>query len=117
MVTGCIRQILPHTQNKRGAITGESVTAQSIFEVVKYYGALRSPCTTPVARSPSSPTGQGAVEQIRLSLGHASIETTERYLYGPKDPARCDARWGGPGVGDTPQETWLVRFISAQRLR
>lgn len=64
---------------------GESITAQALYNLVKEYGAAISrPELTPhdlrrtfakLARQ-----GQAALEEISLTLGHASLETTQRYL-------------------------------------
>jgi len=77
------------------------MTAQSIFEIVKKYA-------TEIGQKEIAPhdlrrtfaklahKGQAAVEQIRLSLGHASIQTTERYLGVQQDLA--DAPCDRPGL-------------------
>lgn len=83
--------------NKGGRITGDRMTAQAIFEVVRFYGEKIGIC----ALAPHdlrrtfarlAHKGRAALEQIQLSLGHASITTTERYLGVRQDltDAPCD---------------------------
>jgi site-specific recombinase XerD len=71
--------------NKGGRLTGDRMTAQAIFEAVTLYGAqIGMPALAPhdLRRSFAklAHKGHAALEQIQLSLGHASITTTERYL-------------------------------------
>jgi integrase/recombinase XerD len=71
--------------NKGDRLSGESMTAQSIFETVKKYAAeigLKDIAPHDLRRSFAklAHKGRAALEQIQLSLGHASIQTTERYL-------------------------------------
>ena len=73
------------------------MTAQAIFEAVRLYGdrvgvvdlAPRDLRRTLAKRAHK---GHAALEQIQLSLGHASIQTTERYLGVRQDlaDAPCD---------------------------
>ncbi len=71
--------------NKGGRIYGEGLTANVIWSVVQAYAAqlgvprlaphdLRRTCAK-LCRAAG-----GDLEQIQLLLGHASIQTTERYL-------------------------------------
>ena len=82
--------------NKGGRITHESMTAQSIFEAVRHYAAQISVNIAPhdLRRTYAklAHKGRAALEQIQLSLGHASIMTTERYLGVQQDltDAPCD---------------------------
>ncbi len=70
--------------------------AQSVFETVVEYGELIGVKITPhdLRRTFAklAHQGQAALEQIQLSLGHASIQTTERYLGVPQDlhDSPCD---------------------------
>lgn len=68
--------------HKGGYIKHEGVTAQAIREIVKYYGAqiekpeleahdLRRRLAKPAHK------GSAGLDQIQLSLSHASIKTTE----------------------------------------
>jgi integrase len=83
--------------NKGGRVTGESMTAQSIFEAVRLYGAMiglpeLAPHDLRRTFAKLAHKGHAALEQIQLSLGHASITTTERYLGTRQDltDAPCD---------------------------
>ena len=70
--------------NRHGRITGDSLSAQAVLAAAVFYGDqlglrlrphdLRRTCAK-LCRS-----GGGELEQIQLLLGHASIQTTERYL-------------------------------------
>jgi site-specific recombinase XerD len=81
---------------KGGHLDGESMTPQAIADVVRLYSAKIS---TPIAAHDLRRTfaklahkGSGKIDQIQLSLGHASIKTTERYLGVTQDlqDAPCD---------------------------
>ena len=70
--------------NKAGCVAGEKLSPQLIFELVRGYG---DQCGMAVAPHDLRRTfarlarkGHAALEQIQLSLGHASLTTTERYL-------------------------------------
>jgi len=83
--------------NKGGRVTGDSMTAQSIFETIKFYGekiGLKEIAPHDLRRTFAklAHKGRAALEQIQLSLGHASIQTTERYLGVQQDltDAPCD---------------------------
>lgn len=84
--------------NKGDHLTPESsMTAQSIFAVVQKYarsaglGSI-SPHDLRRTFAKLAHKGHAALEQIQLSLGHASIKTTERYLGIEQDltDAPCD---------------------------
>jgi integrase len=70
--------------NRHGQITGVSLSPQAVLAAAAFYGEqlglrlrphdLRRTCAK-LCRS-----GGGELEQIQLMLGHASIQTTERYL-------------------------------------
>ena len=70
--------------NRHGQITGDSISPQAVLAVVAGYGRqlgfnlkphdLRRTCAK-LCRA-----GGGELEQIQLLLGHASVQTTERYL-------------------------------------
>jgi len=83
--------------NKGDKLAGESMTAQSIFETVKKYAAEIgagniAPHDLRRTFAKLAHKGRAALEQIQLSLGHASIQTTERYLGVRQDltDAPCD---------------------------
>ena len=70
--------------NKGDRITGTSMTPQSVFEAVKGYadqvGVNIAPHDLRRTFAKLAHKGRAPLEQIQLSLGHASIQTTERYL-------------------------------------
>ncbi len=82
--------------NKGDHITGESMTPQAIFETVRHYareiGVQIAPHDLRRTFAKLAHKGRAALEQIQLSLGHSSIETTERYLGVRQDltDAPCD---------------------------
>jgi site-specific recombinase XerD len=83
--------------NTGDRLCGDSMTAQSIFETVKKYAAeigLDNIAPHDLRRTFAklAHKGRAALEQIQLSLGHASIQTTERYLGVRQDltDAPCD---------------------------
>jgi integrase len=91
--------------NKGGRIGGESMTPQAIFTVVSRYGASigveLAPHDLRRTFAKLAYAGSAALEQIQLSLGHASIQTTERYLgvcqdlsHAPCDHLGVAPRWG-----------------------
>jgi integrase len=70
--------------HRHGRITGENLSAEAVLDLAARYGEgldvklrphdLRRTCAK-LCRSVG-----GEFEQIQLLLGHASIQTTERYL-------------------------------------
>jgi integrase len=82
--------------NKAGRILREAMTSQSIFLAVQNYaGALGleiAPHDLRRTFAKLAHKGRAALEQIQLSLGHASVLTTERYLGVRQDlnDAPCD---------------------------
>lgn len=70
--------------HKGGYLTGASVTPQAVHDVVKEYAAeLGLPLAAHDLRrtfAKLAHKGGSGLDQIQLSLGHASIKTTERYL-------------------------------------
>lgn len=82
--------------SKSGEIKGEGMTPQSIFEIVERYsrqlGVAIAPHDLRRTFAKLAHRGHAPVEQIQLSLGHASIQTTERYLGLEQDlvDAPCD---------------------------
>jgi integrase len=82
--------------NKGDRIVGDGMTAQSVFESVQQYGRRIGMAIAPhdLRRTFAklAHKGHAALEQIQISLGHASIHTTERYLGIEQDltDAPCD---------------------------
>jgi len=82
--------------NKGDRIVGEGMTAQSVFECVGQYGRRIgmeiAPHDLRRTFAKLAHKGHAALEQIQISLGHASIQTTERYLGIEQDltDAPCD---------------------------
>ena len=73
------------------------MTARSIFEVVQMWGSRTgvpnlAPHDLRRTFAKLAHKGRAALEQIQLSLGHASVTTTERYLGVRQDltDAPCD---------------------------
>jgi integrase len=82
--------------NKSDRITGTGLGAESICKIVRGYGIDLKVAIAPhdLRRTFAklAHKGRAALEQIQLSLGHASIQTTERYLGIRQDfnDAPCD---------------------------
>jgi integrase len=70
--------------NKGDRIVWQGMSAQSIYEVVEAYGkelgAVLAPHDVRRTFAKLAHKGHAPLEQIQISLGHASIQTTERYL-------------------------------------
>ena len=82
--------------NKGGRISGETLSDKAVAHIIRFYAA---PLGLKVAAhdlrrtySKLAHQGRAALEQIQLSLGHASLVTTERYLGVKQDlaDAPCD---------------------------
>jgi integrase len=82
--------------HKGGFIDGDSVTPQAVHDAVKTYlaqmGINAAPHDLRRTFAKLARKGGSSLEQIQLSLGHASIVTTERYLGIAQDltDAPCD---------------------------
>jgi site-specific recombinase XerD len=83
--------------NNRHEITGDTLLPQNIMEAVLKYGKRAgvsrvAPHDLRRTFAKLAHKGRAALEQIQLSLGHASIQTTERYLGVRQDlqDAPCD---------------------------
>ncbi|MCP4537742.1 MAG: tyrosine-type recombinase/integrase [Chloroflexi bacterium] len=83
--------------HKGGYVNGDSMTAQAVADVVKFYSDLcgfDDLATHDLRRTFAKLAHKGGagLDQIQLSLGHASIKTTERYLGVEQDlvSAPCD---------------------------
>jgi site-specific recombinase XerD len=70
--------------NKGDRVTGQGMSAQSIYEVVEAYGKKLGTTLAPhdVRRTFAklAHKGRAPLEQIQIALGHTSIQTTQRYL-------------------------------------
>jgi len=82
--------------NKGERITGESLTSQAVQNIVKEYAEI---CGYELAAHDLRRTfaklarkANAPIDQIQLTLGHASVQTTERYLGTKQDliMAPCD---------------------------
>ncbi|MGH9622715.1 MAG: tyrosine-type recombinase/integrase [Bryobacteraceae bacterium] len=82
--------------NKGGRLVRQGLGAQAVYEVVNFYGekigATLAPHDVRRTFAKLAHKGRAPLEQIQLSLGHASIQTTERYLGVQQDlgDAPCD---------------------------
>jgi site-specific recombinase XerD len=83
--------------NKGDRLCGDSMTAQSIFETVKKYAAEAgfdgiSPHDLRRSFARLAHKGHAAIEQIQISLGHQSLQTSQKYIGVQQDltDAPCD---------------------------
>jgi site-specific recombinase XerD len=78
--------------NKGDQLTGDSLTPQGILRCVEKYNAEIAPHDLRRTFAKLSYKGGAKLDQIQLSLGHSSIQTTERYLGVQQDlsDAPCD---------------------------
>jgi integrase len=82
--------------DKGGRIASRAMTPQSIYDIVKKYaqraGLQIAPHDMRRSFARLARKGHAALEQIQLSLGHASVTTTELYLGARQDlsDAPCD---------------------------
>lgn len=83
--------------NKGGRLTRDRMTEQAIYNVVVYYANQVSvgkiaPHDLRRTFAKLAHKGGSGLDQIQLSLGHGSIQTTERYLGVEQDltDAPCD---------------------------
>jgi site-specific recombinase XerD len=96
------------TVNKSDRITGQGMSPQSIYEIVDAYGrelgASLAPHDVRRTFAKLAHKGLAPLEQIQITLGHASIQTTERYVGVEQElsDAPCD-HLGICGVSD-----WVV---------
>ncbi len=83
--------------NKGDRLCGESMTAQSVFETVKRYAAETgfhnlAPHDLRRTFARLAHRGHAAIEQIQISLGHQSLQTSQKYIGVQQDltDAPCD---------------------------
>ena len=83
--------------NKGGRMTGEQMTEQAIYNLVGQYAEALglgriAPHDLRRSFAKLAHKGGSGLDQIQLSLGHGSIQTTERYLGTEQDltDAPCD---------------------------
>ena len=82
--------------DKRGNVRGDGVTSQAIYNILRGHAAALglelAPHDARRTFAKLAHKGGAPVDQIQLSLGHASIQTTERYLGVEQDlqDAPCD---------------------------
>ena len=66
--------------NKAGVVWGEGMTEKVVWSVVREYAAGLAPHDLRRTCAKLCRAAGGELEQIQFLLGHASIQTTERYL-------------------------------------
>ena len=66
--------------NKAGVVWGEGLTEKVVWSVVREYAPGLAPHDLRRTCAKLCRAAGGELEQIQLLLGHASIQTTERYL-------------------------------------
>jgi site-specific recombinase XerD len=94
--TGLSSGRILHSINKGDRLTHAGMTPQSVFTTVQAYarqlGIQAAPHDLRRTFAKLAHKGRAALEQIQLSLGHATILTTERYLGVRQDlhDAPCD---------------------------
>lgn len=95
--SGLSEGIVLRPLNRAGKITHDSMTEQAIYNLVVEYGGVAelsklAPHDLRRTFAKLAHKGGAALDQIQLSLGHGSIQTTERYLGVEQDltDAPCD---------------------------
>jgi len=89
--------VLFRSMRKGGKVEDKAMSAQAIFDVVSEYasklGVEVRPHDLRRTFAKLAHKGSAPVEQIQLSLGHSSLQTTERYIGVQQDltSAPCDA--------------------------
>jgi integrase len=82
--------------NKGGRVFGLGLTPEAVFKIVRatarQIGLIIAPHDLRRTFAKLAHRGGAAIEQIQLSLGHSSVQTTERYLGVRQDlaDAPCD---------------------------
>lgn len=96
---GCVFRPL----NKWGHLAGEQLSAQTVLDVVRFYtnkmgyGDL-APHDLRRTFAKLARNGGAALDQIQASLGHASVETTQRYIGGNQSFSDAPADHLGIGL-------------------
>jgi integrase len=95
--SGVAEGLVFRTVNKGDRVVGDGITPQAIYNIiVRYAGELKKAGVAPhdLRRTFAKLAHKGgaAIDQIQLSLGHESIQTTEEYLGVEQDltDAPCD---------------------------
>jgi site-specific recombinase XerD len=89
--------------NKWGQLTGEALSVQTVLDVVRGYtvalgyGNL-APHDLRRTFAKLARNGGAALDQIQASLGHASVETTQRYIGGNQSFSNAPADHLGIGL-------------------
>jgi site-specific recombinase XerD len=98
LAAGIADGVLFRSMRRGDNIQSEGMTAQAVFNVVKEYAAqigIKELAPHDLRRSFAklAHKGNSPLEQIQLSLGHSSVQTTERYIGVTQDlsSAPCDA--------------------------
>ena len=78
--------------NRGGHLVSEGMTGKSVYRVVKEYASTLGAHDCRRTFAKLSYKGGAGIEQIQKSLGHSSIQTTERYIGADQDltDAPCD---------------------------
>ena len=86
--SGIIEGALFRRITRHGAVMPCRISPQAVFDIVRTYanmlGLTASPHDLRRSFAKLAHLGQAPLEQIQLSLGHASVVTTEIYLPSPK---------------------------------
>ncbi len=97
VVVDLIGKLVFRAVNRGGRVVATSITPRAICQVVRRFGdVIGAPNLAPhdLRRTFAKPAhkGRSGLDQIQLSLGHASVITTERYLGVRQDlgDAPCD---------------------------
>jgi site-specific recombinase XerD len=97
VAAGIVDGVLFRSVRRGDHIQPDGMTAQAIFDVVKTYagqiGVEVRPHDLRRTFAKLAHKGNSPLEQIQLSLGHSSVQTTERYIGVTQDlhSAPCDA--------------------------
>jgi len=78
--------------NKGDRVAGERLSAEGVYHVVRRHAPQLAPHDLRRTHAKLAHAGGAPLEQIQIALGHASVQTTERYLGVEQDlqDAPCD---------------------------